>query len=285
MELSVVICAHNEERFLSAQLDALLANQWDSQWEVVVVNNRSTDQTAMIAEQYAHRSPRVRLVSAPDRPDKAYAMAVGVRVAAGDHLAFCDADDVVAAGWVAAIGDGLRCHDVVTGPHELDLLNPAWLADSRGRSIEEPVGTFAGIYPSIRGAGWGVRRAVWERVGGVPEGYAACEDAAFSLSCWKVGIDISGVPDAVVHYRYRQSAAGLWRQGLSYGTYRPRIARLLREAGLPTPPPFGGWRSWALLVLRLPTLVTRQGRCTWVWIAGNRAGQVIGSVRERTVMV
>ena len=94
-----------------------------------------------------------------------------------------------------------------------------------------------------------------------------------------------GLPDAVVHYRYRETPRALWRQGLAYGAFRPRIARLLVEAGKPRPPRFAGWKSWALLVLKLPGLVTQEGRAVWVWIAANRWGQVVGSIRHRTLML
>jgi hypothetical protein len=63
------------------------------------------------------------------------------------------------------------------------------------------------------------------------------------------------------------------------------IAKLLRDAGKPTPPKFAGWKSWIMLVAKLPTLTTRSGRAAWIWIAGNRLGQVVGSARYRTLML
>lgn len=285
MDLSVIVCAHNEERHLSAQMDALLAQVWDGAWELIVVDNRSTDSTAAIVERYAAQDARVRLVPALERAGQSYGMNVGARAACADRLAFCDADDVVAPGWLAAIAAGLGKHEVVTGSHELDKLNPRWLADSRGRSAEEPVGSYYGIFPTIRGANWGIRRDAWVRIDGIKEDYSAGQDAELSLRCWLAGIDIVGLPGAVVHYRYRDTPRALWRQGFSYGAFRPRIARLLIEAGKPRPPRLAGWKSWAVLVLRLPTLATPEGRAVWVWIAANKAGQVVGSVRERTILL
>lgn len=114
MELSVIISAHNEERYLPAQLDALMAQDWDGEWEVIVVDNRSTDATAQIVADHAARDPRIRLVAAHERAGQSYGRNVGARAAEGTNLAFCDADDIVGAGWLAAIGDGLRQHEVVT---------------------------------------------------------------------------------------------------------------------------------------------------------------------------
>lgn len=285
VELSVIISAHNEERHLPAQLDALVSQSWEGEWEVIVVDNRSSDSTAAIVRDYAARDPRVRLLQAHEVAGQSYGMNAGAKAARGEHLAFCDADDIVSPQWVSAIGEGLRHYEIVTGPHELDRLNPPWLAESRGRSIEEPVGSFFGIFPCIRGAGWGIQRAVWDDVGGMREDYHAGQDIEFSLRCWRRGHHVVGIPGAVVHYRYREAPRALWRQGLAYGTNRPRIARLLADEGLPRPPRFAGARSWLLLLLRLPSLVTPRGRAVWMWIAGNRVGQVIGSWRERVTML
>jgi glycosyltransferase involved in cell wall biosynthesis len=285
MDLSVIVAAHNEEALLPQQLDALVAQQWDGAWEVVVVDNRSTDGTADVVGRYSARHPNVRLVPATEGAGQSHAMNVGVASTTAPWLAFCDADDVVAPGWVAAIASGLQEHEVVTGPSELERLNPPWLVDVRGRSIEQPVGTFAGIFPCIRGADWGCRRETWEAIGGMNEEYQAGQDIDLSLRCWLAGVDIVGIPGALVHYRYRTSSAGLWRQGYAYGLHRPIIARRLRDLGLPRPPRLSGWKSWALLVVTLPAVVTRRGRARWIWVAANRSGQVVGSLRQRTIMV
>lgn len=288
MDLCVVVPAHNEERSLGDQLRALLAQRWGGDWEVVVVDNGSTDGTGALVERLAQDHPRLRLVRATERADQSYAANCGVAATTAAAVAFCDADDIVAEGWVAAMGDGLAEHDVVTGPNELDRLNPRWLAETRGRSIEQPVGSFAGIFPVVRGNNYGVRSEVWERIGPLSESFArraVLADVEFSLRCWLDGIEIVGLPGAVVHYRYRSAPRALWRQGWSYGLHRPKIARLLRLAGKPRPPRFGGWRSWVVLLASVPGAVTAHGRARLAWMAGNRLGQLAGSIRYRTLML
>lgn len=285
MDLCVVIPARNEERLLGQQLEALLAQEWNGEWEVIVVDNGSTDDTANLVEHYARGTDRLRVIRAPERADQSFAANAGVAATSAPAVAFCDADDIVAPGWLAAMARGLTEHQVVTGPNELDRLNPPWLAASRGRSIEGVVGTFAGIFPVVRGNNYGVRDKVWTKVGPLNEGFFPVADVEFSFRCWLNGIDVVGVPDAVVHYRYRSSARDLWRQGWNYGSHRPMVAKLLRDAGKPRPPRVGGWKSWAMLLLLLPGLVTRSGRARWLWIAGNRFGQVAGSIRHRALML
>ncbi len=130
VELSVVIPARNEASTITAQLDALTAQRWDGTWEIVVVDNGSTDETPAVVSSYADRCTWVRLVRALERAGLNYARNVGIEAARGTAFALCDADDLVAPGWIAAMGDALRIAPLVTGPLELDRLNPAWLADS-----------------------------------------------------------------------------------------------------------------------------------------------------------
>ena len=288
MDLCVVIPARNEERRLGDQLDALLDQKWTGSWEIIVVDNNSTDGTVALVERYAAQHSRVRVISATAKADQSFAANTGVAATEADAVIFCDADDIVAEGWLAAMAEGLAKHDVVTGPNEVDRLNPPWLANSRGRSIEDPSGTFFGIFPLVRGNNYGVRRRVWAITGPLQEEFSrhgVLADAEFSMRCWLNGVEIVGAPGAVVHYRYRDGAKDLWKQGFAYGSHRPLIARMLKEAGRPTPRKFGGWKSWLMLVVKLPTVVNRTGRANWLWIAGNRFGQVAGSVRHRTLML
>lgn len=285
MELSVVIPARDVAGTLAEQLDALLAQRFDGEWEIVVVDNRSTDGTGLLARGYADRCPRVRVVDAGERDGLCYSRAVGVDAARADAIAICDGDDVVAPGWVAAMADALRVHPVVTGALEIDRLNPPWLAASRGRPDRTRVGTWYGCFPLVSGGNVGFRREVWREVGGFDEHFLGAEDAEFSLRLFRRGIPVTFLPDALIHYRYRASARVLWRQGLVYGSGRPRVRRRMRDLGMRVPPPFTGWRSWTWLVVHLPDLTSAAGRARWVWVAGNRIGHVVGSVQTRTLFV
>lgn len=282
MDLAVVIAAHNEARWIGDQLEALRAETWDGDWEVIVVDNRSSDDTAAIVEARATDWPKLRLMGAHERGNKHYAINTIIDDLDADRFAVVDADDVIAPGWVAAMGEGLRDAEMVTGPLELDRLNPTWLAESRGRdAADSAIAVFGGVLPFARGGNFGFTRAAFDKIGGLPEAHSPCEDLDVSIIARRVGIDIEGLPDAVVHYRYRGEVSTLWRQGYAYGQARCRIVRDLADHGETRPGRFAGWRSWLWLVRKLPTLRHREGRAAWVWVAGNRLGQLRGSIRYR----
>lgn len=285
MDLTVVIPARNVADTLPEQLDALLAQEWDGDWEIVVVNNGSTDATAEIVGRYAATNARVRLVPATAAAGIGYARDTGIAAARSDQVAICDGDDVVFPGWVRVMGEALQVHDCVTGPMELDRLNPPWLAESRGRSGATGLPSFHGLFPVFRGGNFGLRRPTWEKVGGFDNSIRGCEDVEYSLRLGLADIEIVNVGSAVVSYRYQQGSRDLFRQGWTYGRDRPLIARRTEGAGLGHAPRAPGLRSWAWLVIHLPGLRTREGRALWCWVAGSRLGHLWGSLIHRRILV
>jgi glycosyltransferase involved in cell wall biosynthesis len=286
LDLSVVIPARNEAATILDQLHALAAQEWSGTWEIVVVDNGSTDATPAVVEDLAREVPRVRLVAATARAGLNYARNAGIEQSRGRAFALCDADDLVAPGWVAAMGGALAEHPIVTGLLELDRLNPPWLAASRGRGDERGLPTFHEIFPTVHGNNMGMRRAEWESLGRFDEDVIiGSDDVELSMRAWRAGIPVHFVPDAVVHYRYRPEPRALWRQGRNYGRSRPLVVRRLRTEGLPAPGRFTGWRSWAWLVAHLPDLRSDEGRAAWTWVAANRVGHLEGSIRYRSLFL
>src|SRR5688500_842499 len=96
VDLSVVIPTHNAATNLEQQVHALLDQETTAQYEVIIVDNGSTDDTARVAERLVHSDPRVRYVPATDRAGAAYARNVGTAAARANSIAYCDSDDEVA---------------------------------------------------------------------------------------------------------------------------------------------------------------------------------------------
>ena len=101
-QVAVVVAARNEEASIGACLEALRGQDYRGPWEVVVVDDRSTDRTAQrVAE---HAWPAVSLVrapvAAPDRCPKKNALAAGIAHTRATLLLFTDADCRPAPDWV-----------------------------------------------------------------------------------------------------------------------------------------------------------------------------------------
>ena len=97
LRISVIVCAHNEARYLPACLHSLLA-QTRPPDEILVVNNASTDETRAVALQIPH----VRVVDEP-RKGLVIARETGRLAATGDVLVYLDADCRAPLTWLARI--------------------------------------------------------------------------------------------------------------------------------------------------------------------------------------
>lgn len=94
-KVSVILPARNEEKYIASCLDTLLAQDYPN-FEVVAINDGSTDRTGEIIEMYARKDRRVVSISTPPKPDgwvgKNWACIKGYERATGDYLFFTDAD-------------------------------------------------------------------------------------------------------------------------------------------------------------------------------------------------
>ena len=89
---TVVVPLYNTERYIAETLDSVLAQTF-TDFEVVVVDDASTDHGPQIVHAYMARDSRIAMVTQPNR-GLAGARNSGIRAARGHYVAFLDADDV-----------------------------------------------------------------------------------------------------------------------------------------------------------------------------------------------
>ncbi len=282
-KLSVVIPCRDAERTLGAQLAALAAQRYAGEWEVLVADNGSRDASRTLVESYVGRLPGLRVIDAGERPGAARARNAGARAATGAAFLFVDADDEVAAGWVAALGEALEARRLVASRFELRKLNPGWMGDRLTHPQESGLNpyTYPPFLPHAGGSGLAVERRLFEELGGFDESYAQLEDTDF---CWRAqlaGVELGFAAGAVVHVRLRPDLSGNFRQMVAYGENNVRIYRAYRGRGMPRLGPLPGLGRWAKLLFSLPRLATRRGCAEWTAQLGWRLGRLRGCARYR----
>lgn len=281
--LSVVVPCRDAAATLGGQLAALAAQRWDGEWEVIVADNGSTDGSQAIAEGLRDRLPRLRVLDAAERRGPAHARNRGAAAAAGEAILFCDADDEVAPGWLAAMAEALDRHDLVASRYEFARLNPPTVAGARPESQSEGLNAYT--YPPFLahagGGGLGVKAALHRAVGGFDEAMRVLEDTDY---CWRLqlaGTPLAFVPDAVVHVRSRGDLGGIFRQNLAFGEGNVAIYKKYRSRGMPRLGPGPGLLRWAKLIATAPRLATAAGRAAWLSQLGWRLGRLKGCLRYR----
>ncbi len=281
--LSVVVPVRGAPELLAEQLSALAAQSAAEPWEVVVADDSDPgdDGVAAVVARFAGRLPDLRRVPAGAQ-GAAHARNVGAAAAAGDKLAFLDADDVAAPGWVAAMAAALDRHAVVASRWEFGLLNgPEALASRAPAQLEGPQRYTRPPYlPHAGGCGLGVRRAAFEAVGGFDESWALLEDTDLTWRLQLAGHELAFAPDAVVHIRFRSGLAS-FLQAYGYGFYNVRLYKEYLPRGMPRLGPRESLASLWGVLRGLPQLLRREARPRYVRRLGFRLGRLAGSLRFR----
>jgi glycosyltransferase involved in cell wall biosynthesis len=110
--VSVVVCAHNEHDNLLQLIPRLLKQDYP-EFELMLIDDRSTDQTGSYLQQITQVFPHARLISIKQTPagfnPKKYALSLGIKTAKHEHLLFTDADCVPLSNrWIAEMMKGYR---------------------------------------------------------------------------------------------------------------------------------------------------------------------------------
>jgi len=255
VDISVIIACFNGATTLPETLDSLVTQRWSRPWEIVLIDNGSTDASVQVFEDYARRHPdvRMRVVDAGQRPGKAYALNVGIPAAHGRALLVVDADDTVAPGWLAAMGAALDRHAFVAARMDIRALNPDWTLAQRQQAQVYGLGRLphAPDCPQAAGATQGFRREVFDTLGGFDTSFTCLDDIDFCVRAHLAGFTLQFVPEAVVNYRFRADLAGIYRQSYAYSYDRALLRRRYAPESVLAPGPWLGLgRQIARLQLR-----------------------------------
>lgn len=276
--VSVIIPARNVADVIVSQLASLEPQLRDGD-EIIVVDNGSTDSTAIVVQSWHARLPAVRVVR-ESTPGAAAARNRGAAEAQRPFLAFCDADDVVGRAWLDAARRGLQQFDAITGPIDVDSLNDPAFAASRGRSWATRLLDVGDGVHLLHAGNMAIRRAVFDEVGRFDETRRVGEDLELSHRLAAAGASVGFDEAFLLCYRYPTTLRSLARQGWAHGRSSAELANEL-TALRGALDPGSLLRRGAWLLSRLHYLLARRRRPEWVWVASRLAGQIRGSIAAK----
>lgn len=96
MSISIIVPVYNTEKYLSACLDSILTQSF-TDFELLLVDDGSTDKSGEICDEYAQKDSRIRVFH-KENGGVSSARNLGIEEAVGDYLHFVDADDIVLSG-------------------------------------------------------------------------------------------------------------------------------------------------------------------------------------------
>jgi glycosyltransferase involved in cell wall biosynthesis len=205
-EISVIVSTFNRQQSLNRTIECLLAQQDAPSYEVVIVDNRSTDTTAAMVALHSARDERVRYVYEP-RQGASYGRNAGIRHAMAQILAFTDDDIVPDRDWLARISVDFREHPDIgcIGGKVLPRWPahpPAWLTPEQWSPLAlldygEPQSLDRSNPKCLITANMAVRRQVFTQIGD------------FRPGLQKIG-DLCGVEDRELQERYWEADGKCW---------------------------------------------------------------------------
>jgi len=218
---SVAVCSYNGARTIRETLEGLVRLAYPN-FEVIVINDGSTDSTAAIVSEY-----NFRVVTTENR-GLSSARNVALRVAEGNIIAYLDDDAIPDPHWLHYLAETFRKADYVAvgGPN---------IAPPHGNTIADCVNNAPGnpvhvlftdeIAEHLPGCNLAIRRSALETVGGFDPTFRVAGDdvdVCWRLQReWKLGFS----PGAMVLHHRRNTIRGYWRQQKGYGRAEALLAK------------------------------------------------------------
>lgn len=279
--LSVVLCVRNGQDHIREQLESLAAQDYEGPWELIVVDDGSTDQTTSIVDEFALELP-LHLVRVRHGTGLANARNVGCAHARGELVAFCDADDVADPSWLSALVRASEHSQIVGGHLEERELNDELVWRWRYPMTDGGLpGAFERWITPV-GANMAVSASLLTSLGGFDPALATGEEVDLAIRAQIAGHVPFYAADAVVHYRHRHGELHLARQAYRYGKGNTDLYRRHRDAGIP---PVTAGRivgtMWRILRGVPKACLSRASRGAWLRFAAYTAGQLRRSLQLR----
>jgi glycosyltransferase involved in cell wall biosynthesis len=266
--VSIITPVHDAAETLERTVASVLAQDFDD-WELIIVDDASSDDSLAIAEDAAAADPRIRVLAQAANAGPSAARNRAIAAARGAYLAFLDADDLWRRDKLSTHVAFFRAQPAV----DLSFARVSFFSDcprrTRHRSrvatsppsleaviAENPVCTMSNLV---------VRREVIDTIGGFDERLVHAEDQEFLVRALQANLRLEGLQCELVLYRTS-------RDGLSADLEAMRTGWLRMLDGIPNLDDGVRRRAFAIYHRYLARRALRLGKAPSVAVALTRAG-------------
>ena len=211
---SVVITVKNEGKNLPQLMDAL--RQEKGEFEVIIVDSNSNDETRSIMERMCRENTDIKYI----RQDcsRGQGRNIGVSASQGRYIIFTDGDAIPDGDWVRRMASALDEYDLVAGK--------TVSMEGRGSSNLPRVSLyFKGFEITLPSMNLGIKKSLFERLGGFDESFVTAEDIDLNLRAIQNGARWAICEECIVRHRSRKGIRGVIKQAFwnGYGRKQLRI--------------------------------------------------------------
>jgi glycosyltransferase involved in cell wall biosynthesis len=223
-QFSIIIPCYNQAHFLNDALQSLLSQSF-TDWEAIIVNDGSPDDTSLVANTWIERDSRIRLIEQQNAGLSA-ARNTGISSANGQYIGLLDADDRYGPDFLLTVFSHLQkgfemvccgytyfntkrnIHRIVRQSEQLDF-----------RSI-----LTGNLFPPVAVA---FQRQVLNKTGLFDTDLKSAEDWDIWIRMFKAGIKLSVIEDALVYYRVSENSMS--RQAFTMYDALKKVAQRARQ--------------------------------------------------------
>lgn len=289
-KVSVIIPAKNSAAWIGEQLESLNRQIDAPEFEVLVCDNGSTDNTIEVVSQFKANFD-LKIIDASGPSSASYARNIGATHATTDILLFCDSDDYVNDIWVRELHNAYQLSDgsLVSGAIHHNRYNSNQVLDAYGIeddpsdlgeevvSLKAP--PFAGYLPTVPGGNFAFGRSDYLSLGGMDYSYpGGAEETDFSWRAQAAGHRVVTAPRAVIHYRLKDNVTSLFRQQRIQQRARILLWTRYKTKGMIGP---SIKYSVAESLKALPLFIRKNNRLKGARILGAHIGALEGILKYR----
>lgn len=233
--ISVICPTYNEERFIEACLQSMLAQDFPkAEWELLLVDGGSTDRTRTLIAPYLQQYSHIRLLDNPHRTAP-YAMNIGIRAAKGEYICRIDAHSSFPANYLStlyrymnqlpdAANVGGVCQTLpanstakaqaiaIASAHPLGVGNSTF----RTSTVDQPTPV-----DTVPFGFWHL--SLFDEIGFFDEELTRNQDDEFNARIIQNNHTIYLVPGIRITYYARDTIRKTWRMFYQYGLFKPLV--------------------------------------------------------------
>jgi len=197
--ISIIVPCYNQAEFLSATLDSVL-EQTATNWECIIVNDGSTDNTEVIAKDYVAKDDRFIYILQQNNGSSS-ARNTGIKQAKGEYILPLDADDLIGSTYIEkalkAYDDNKNLRLVYCRANKFGVENHFWdlVPYSYQNLLINNCIFCSAIY----------RKSSWQEIGGYNVNFkSGLEDWDFWIRLLDLQSEVYQIPDVLFYYRIKQ---------------------------------------------------------------------------------
>ena len=209
-KISVIMAAYNAVDYIEKSIVSILEQTFDG-WELIIINDCSTDRTPEIIERYTKLDPRISLLNNPVNINQALSRNRGISEARGKYIAILDDDDIAFPSRLK-----IQCDFLENNPSVALVASAAEIIDKNGKiighkrspeNLDELKFRIILKNPLVHSSVM-YRKELMEKIGGYNNKYFNAEDYKFYSELIKQH-EITSLPDVLLKYRHTPQAISI----------------------------------------------------------------------------